>query len=122
MYDVRVHVPQRIETLLEAYNNADIELFESTVRDIKEMVTDQDFSNDIADYEKERDNQINESKRVCRENIRAIDQSADRDDQFFDQKTLVEEKLVANIEEAMSDYMLQTKTYIISYIKNIPAS
>lgn len=120
MYDIRVHVPQRIETLLEAYNNADIDLFESTVKDIKEMVTDQDFNKDVDDYENEKTVTITNAKKTCKEKFLEIYQQNDDEDLFLENISQQEETLLENINQAISDYMLVTKTYIINYIKHVP--
>ena len=57
MYDVRVHLPARVELLLSTTENPEgrIEVYEQILNDIKTLVNDKGFIQDLEGYRKEYD-------------------------------------------------------------------
>jgi len=118
MYDIRVHVPERLEVVFKAVDESDIDLFFNGIEDLKNLINDQGFTDDIQEYDNQRKQRIEQAKQNCIESIRKALEAKKIDDIFLsiaEAETLLE----AELNDAHIDFMDTIKTYIISYIQNI---
>ncbi len=129
-YDIHIHIPTQIENMLQAEtlfrSNPGtqvnpLELFMNSVENLKEFFAENGFIQDIADYEKERDQGINDAKKLFIDEWKQAFEEKTVDDQL---KMLVnaETNLEMKITGIHAEYMNTVKTYILSYIRHSHAT
>lgn len=57
-YDMKIHLPQQMENMMQAFASGDAAALERTKENIKEIIIDETFQKDIAEYEKKREETI----------------------------------------------------------------
>lgn len=118
MYDVKMHLPQQIEYMLMAEREGDLDRFEMAINNIKEMVMENGVAQDIRDYEKERDNSIEEGKEnALKELTTALDRKTY--EEMLSDINDIEQQRQAVTNEIMLKYMNNVKTYLLGYMPHV---
>lgn len=118
-YDIRMHMPQRIENMFNIIENAGpLNQFDNVIDSMKTLCADNGFIQDITDYEKERDKQLADAKKLFVDSVLKAIETKNYDELvkgINDAQTTLESTTGDIIEE----YVDIVKTYIISFMPQV---
>lgn len=118
MYDVKMHTPQQIENMLMSEREGDLGKFELSVNNLKQMFSDNGIIQDINDYEKERDSNIeNENKKALEHLKTALDGKSY--EQVLQDLNDIETKRQEAINKILLSFMDVVKTYVLGYMPGV---
>jgi len=118
-YDIRMHMPQRIENMFNIIENSGpLNQFDKVIDSMKTLCADNGFIQDITDYEKERDKQLADAKKLFVDSVLKAIETKNYDELvkgINDAQTTLESTTGDIIEE----YVDIVKTYIISFMPQV---
>lgn len=120
MYDVRVHLPARVELLLSTTENPEgrIETYEQILTDIKTLVSDKTFIQDLEGYKKEYDKAKKELEKKYLEDVK---KSANETDIEKAQDVIegAAENYIAGVAEETESYVNVVNSYILEFMRRM---
>ena len=119
MYDIRMHLPQRLENFLNVVENSGSkEQFDAVLDDIKIIVDDPGFIQDIRDYEQEYEKHVKSENKTALESIKKAS-NGNNIDQVIEDISAAIKQYDGRMQELTEDYVDTIKTYIFGYMPQI---
>lgn len=118
-YDLNLHMPQRVENMLNIIENGGtIEQFNDILDNIKTINNDTGLIQDLNDYEKQKTDQLTETDQEYRDKLNSIIEAND-----FREIMLKFSELIKNYEKDINEihksYVDTVKAYILGYLPQI---
>lgn len=118
-YDVNIHMPQRVENLLNIVENGGtLEQFGYVLDDIKTIINDNGFIQDLHDWEKQKERQLKELDNEYLDKLRNIIKDNDFNSVIVEFSEIIK-AYEKNINIINKDYVDTVKTYILGYVPQV---
>lgn len=115
-YDFKMHIPQQIENLLQAYASGDPAALERVKNNVEVIVNDEVFKKDLKDFDSERASQLDNIERTALEGLKTISNA--KNVPIAEQNLLeIKNKYMVDLNTVESEYWENVKEYIVGYVK-----
>lgn len=118
LYDIQMHCPQQIEYMLAAEQQGNLVGFEKALGTLKEVLHDNGFIQDVRDYEKQKDKQVEEARQQFIETIAKAVGTKDFDEVLVALNT-APGVLESRVNAVLGEYMDLVKTYVLGYMPQV---
>jgi len=118
MYDVKMHLPQQIEYMLASEREGEFDKFEMAVYNLKEMFKDNGVIQDLNDYEKEREKNIEDENKKALERLKTS-VGGKTYEEVLNHLQEIEVQREQAINKILLDYMGIVKTYVLGYMPQV---
>lgn len=118
-YDLNLHIPQRIENMLNIIENGGtLEQFNDILDNIKIMINDDGVIQDLKGYEKQKDSQLKEIDEDYKKKLSNIIQDNDFKNIMIEFSEIIK-TYEKDINEINNNYVDTVKTYILAFVPQI---
>jgi len=118
MYDVKMHLPQQIEYMLAAEREGELDKFEMAVYNLKEMFKNNGVIQDLNDYEKEREGNIEDENKNALERLKTSIEGKTYEE-VLNHLQEIEGQREQAINKILLEYMSIVKTYVLGYMPQV---
>jgi len=118
-YDVKIHIPARLENLLNVVENGgSIEQFDLIIKDIQGLLNNPGFNEDLEEYKQDREKQYKQEEVKAVEAIKSAMNQTDLEGIMNQVQNIINE-YQSNVMNISRDYIDVIKTYIIEFLPNL---
>ena len=114
-YDINIHLPAQVEGLMNSFQKADVAALERSFNNIKNLIKDEKFHNDIKDYQEKRMKKIDELSKKAFDAAKTINDVKSFSELYVDIEE-IKNDLIGSIELVEQDYWDHIKEYITLYL------
>lgn len=119
MYNLNIHIPQQIENMLSAVDSGNYPQFCNAIDNLKEMIKEDGFKNDIDDYIKKKDERIDKENGVAMGIWKQMVNGKDDFNAVWMTINDSETKRAEKVQTILAEHMGVVKTYILAYLSNV---
>lgn len=117
-YDIKVHLPQQIENLLQAYASGDIETLTRVKDNLLDIIEEKTFQKDLKALDEEKIKHIDTIKKKAMDAVKLLSEVKTLDEIFVDVEE-IRNDLVLGLNNAETEYWEGLKDYIIGYMEHL---
>ena len=117
-YDLNIHIPQQLESFLNAWGNGDADSMARIKKNMDDLIKDETFQKDIKDYDSNRQKKLDELMKKALDGVKTAAQAEKLDEIYIDIEEIKNDlnEALAGIE---SEYWNSIRTYIVEWISRM---
>ena len=117
-YELMAHLPQQMENFYNAFAQGDAALLDRVLDNLKDIIKDKSFQNDLKDYDKERKEQFDKIQKKALDGIKALSEAKDINEVYIDLKE-IQDDFTAALNSMEGEYWDKVKEYISEWTNQL---
>ena len=117
-YDIKAHLPQQLENLLNAFAQGDADLMARIKKNIEDLIPDATFQKDIRDYDTNRQKKLDELMKKALDGVKTAAQ-ADKLDEIYIDFEEIKNDLNLALAGIEGEYWNNIRAYVVGWVSQM---